>query len=81
MASKRAVRRKTCEGKRAFSSFEEAEGVRRFQEYREGRSLAVYQCLFRPHYHIGHKDPHNEVPGGAKHVRASGRLRGSAVSD
>ncbi len=79
MASKRAVRRRSCEKKKPFYTLEHAMSVKAFQENQEGRSVVIYQCPFGSHFHIGHTDKYNEVPGGTKHARTSYRPVGQTV--
>lgn len=54
MASKRAVRRRRCEGKRRYATIAEAKlaaGV----WYRRGDPMQAYRCPFCAGCHIGHR--------------------------
>lgn len=56
MASKRHVRRNTCDGKRAHQTVEDARvamgKLYRKQIFRQ--MLNVYRCPFCAHFHVGH---------------------------
>lgn len=51
MSSKRRQRRNSCSGKRRFSSAEEAEGIRRYLQFKEHYPMGVYRCPFCGGYH------------------------------
>lgn len=57
MASKRAIRRRACDGKRRYADAKEARGgvwnLRRSGKA-EGAMLAVYRCQFCGGFHFGH---------------------------
>ncbi len=53
MASKRAVRRRACQGKEAHETYEKANGIACYFR-RMGEHMRAYRCKFCGHYHIGH---------------------------
>jgi len=53
MSSKRAMRRKSCDGKIRYLSREKARS-KVFKMSFDGRSLDVYRCDFCGGWHIGH---------------------------
>ena len=55
MASKRAFRRRSCEGKRAWADPESAHVACRFACRRLGERMHVYHCKFCGKYHMGHR--------------------------
>lgn len=57
MTSKRAVRRRSCEGKTRFESFAAAAGALRAflrKASNEGWPLSPYRCRFCNGFHFGH---------------------------
>jgi len=63
MASKRAIRRRACEGKRRYASRPEAKRAI-FNAWRHGTvGLNYYHCEFCGGIHIGH------LPGWVKKIR------------
>jgi hypothetical protein len=54
MSSKRAIRRKACNGKIQYSSYEDALIVKKRMNSQGETSLRVYVCNFCKQYHIGH---------------------------
>ncbi len=57
MSSKRATRRRSCEGKTRFSSFNEAARALRALVRKignEGWPMHAYRCSFCNGYHFGH---------------------------
>lgn len=54
MASKRALRRKMCEGKVRYTTIEEAEAVARWQSRMANETIVAYPCKFGRHFHTGH---------------------------
>jgi hypothetical protein len=57
MSSKRAVRRRSCDGKTKFTSFSEAAGaLRAFVRgaSTEGWPMSAYRCRFCNGFHFGH---------------------------
>ena len=54
MSSKRAIRRRACEGKLRYASAAEAEAARK--RARRRRALVEgYRCPFCSGYHVGHR--------------------------
>lgn len=58
MASKRRLRRKTCEGKKAFDTPEQAMPTKKYVQKRDRTSLQphkveIYECPFCGKYHVG----------------------------
>lgn len=67
MASKRRLRRKQCESKRAYPTIEEAQQVRNRQAYYEGgRDINVYKCQFCGLWHLAHPAKWLGTPHGSK---------------
>jgi hypothetical protein len=57
VSSKRAVRRKSCEGKTSFASYGEAAGALRAflrKASSDGWPLSPYRCRFCNGFHFGH---------------------------
>lgn len=57
MSSKRAIRRKACDGKTRFASFAEASGaLRAFLRNvgNQGWPMGAYRCKFCNGFHFGH---------------------------
>jgi hypothetical protein len=55
MASKRAIRRKSCKGKIAYAERADAERTALHQNRQRGDySLVAYYCKFCSHWHVGH---------------------------
>ena len=54
MSSKRALRRKSCEGKTQYDTQAEAEVAARHRSRQTGQWLVPYHCRFCNRYHIGH---------------------------
>jgi hypothetical protein len=54
MASKRAIRRKSCEGKQKHKTYQDAKYHLRHLVKISGGSLGVYNCKFCGSYHVGH---------------------------
>jgi len=54
MSSKRAIRRRQCEGKRAYPSLKSAYGAQRGHAQTLGETLGIYWCCFCRNYHLGH---------------------------
>ncbi len=59
MASKRHLRRKSCEGKRSFPTMEEAGRAAGVSSGVYRTFLTAYRCQFCHRFHIGH--PPREV--------------------
>jgi hypothetical protein len=59
MSSKRAQRRRACEGKRGFETIEDAKAAAREYALSFGDSLTPYRCRFCGRFHVGH--PPKEV--------------------
>lgn len=60
MASKRGLRRKACDGKRRYTSQEQAEAVARDTANYNHRHndycfIAAYRCPFCNGWHVGHR--------------------------
>ncbi len=56
MSSKRAVRRRACEGKRSYETREEARRVQgRMVRQGEAGPLNVYHCARCGAWHVGHQ--------------------------
>lgn len=57
MASKRRVRRRSCEGKKRHDTEESAWGHLRSLNKRDSDTMNVYPCFFggKKHWHVGHK--------------------------
>jgi hypothetical protein len=72
MSSKRAIRRKACDGKTRFSSFQQAHQAMRAlirKVGNEGRPMDAYHCNFCNGFHFGH------VPLRLLNARADARRR------
>ena len=76
LASKRAIRRRSCEGKRLFSTFAEAERAAAAMQRNAAGALHAYRCDFSGrdgktagHYHVGHLDDRIEFGGEPGHGR------------
>ncbi len=54
MASKRHLRRKSCEGKMAFNDFFSAARHAVYRAHQSGDYLLAYRCRFCRKFHIGH---------------------------
>ena len=54
MASKRAVRRKTCSSKTTYFREVDAVGVAIIRSKAIGEKLHAYRCPFGQHWHVGH---------------------------
>jgi hypothetical protein len=54
MASKRAKRRRSCTGKRAFPSQAAAIAAARALWRAKGERVQAYRCHWSSHWHIGH---------------------------
>lgn len=57
MSSKRAIRRKACDGKTRFTSYGEAAGALRAllrKVSNDGWPMSVYSCRFCSGFHFGH---------------------------
>lgn len=54
MASKRHLRRKSCERKKRFQNFEEANQAAKSHMRQFNAWMTAYPCKFGNHYHIGH---------------------------
>ena len=67
MSSKRAVRRRQCEGKVRFASREEAwwrvRPTLRASIVGHSRHLAPYSCRFCGGWHLGHNPFRPKIPG------------------
>ena len=70
MASKRKVRRKSCEGKIRYNTVEEAEKARNHVFHKNPEIhrtyLNVYKCKFCGYYHFGHLDAKKQQGRNAK---------------
>jgi len=53
MSSKRAIRRKSCEGKIQYDSIKSAFKVLRVVHKNE-KNMRIYKCKFCHQYHLGH---------------------------
>lgn len=54
-ASKRRLRRKSCEGKRQYSSQQEAvAAMLAYLKDHPGADVSTYMCRFGHHWHFGH---------------------------
>lgn len=54
MASKRAIRRRMCRGKRGYVTIGGAYAAQRGHARHHGETLNLYFCPFCRHYHLGH---------------------------
>jgi hypothetical protein len=73
MSSKRAIRRKACDGKTRYTSFAEAAGaMRTFLRHvgNDGWPLSPYRCRFCNGFHFGHV-PTKALLGRAQAARAN----------
>jgi len=66
MASKRRVKRRSCDGKQAHVSRDAAEAHRQHLFWSGDRSLATYHCKFGDHWHVGHLDGRGRLSAAAK---------------
>lgn len=72
MASKRNIRRKSCEGKQQYGSLSDAIAASRKAVWRtDGDAIHAYKCRFCGHWHIGHPPAKNLR---AMRARREGRL-------
>jgi hypothetical protein len=65
MSSKRAVRRKSCEGKTSFPTYADAAGALRAflrKANSDGWPLSPYRCRFCNGFHFGHVPVEALVP-------------------
>ena len=62
MASKRHLRRKTCEAKERYPNEDAARSGARWSWKKFATHLVPYKCQFCGGYHLGHKRGTNEVP-------------------
>lgn len=54
MASKRRLRRKSCEGKVQYRSDEAAAAAAKSRSWATNSRIGKYKCEFGQHWHIGH---------------------------
>ena len=54
VSSKRHIRRKSCQGKKAFPSIEKARYAAYLRSKKSGEKIVPYRCRFCRQWHIGH---------------------------
>ena len=54
LSSKRAIRRRSCQGKKCFTTGEEAQIAAKTASWRTKQLILAYPCQFGGHWHVGH---------------------------